>query len=75
MAEFKKVEAWLKRKDGTMGYRQINLDKGIDHAKEYSELGLMLCDTIVFHKENVYSQSASDQLITQRVWPHPSMTE
>ena len=51
--EFKKLEAYLKNKDGSYGYKQLNLDKGINHMKEYAEIGLMLIDQIVFHQQKL----------------------
>lgn len=47
---FKKIDAFLKQKDGTMAYSQIKLDNGIDYAKEYTEIALALITKIVYHK-------------------------
>lgn len=55
--EFRKIDAWLKQKDGSMGYKNLNLDKGIDHNKEYSDIALMLIDSIVYHQSSFETDS------------------
>jgi len=71
MNEFKKIEANLKNKDGGFAYKQINLSNGIDHTKEYADIGLMLIKSIVYHRK---CQNET-QLILPKVWQHPSWTQ
>ena len=48
--KFKNIQAKLKDKaSGEYKYKSVNLTKGIDYTKEYSEAALMFCDCIVLH--------------------------
>ena len=46
---FEKISSRAKKEDDTFEYKQLKINGGLDHTKEYAEMALELIDQVVYH--------------------------